>query len=576
MMNILTTGFAALMMALWAPTAATAEAPTPTGDWIGIIKTPQGEMRLLLTITEGKEKSLTAVLESVDQAPGQKIPVTTVSVEGDTLTFASRPIGASYQGTWNDETAAWEGNWSQGMQLPLSFKRGEIAASPVIEGLDGSWHATLKRGAQEIPLRLHLKTGEKGTAVTFDFPNQMAVGIPVSGFTRDGDTVSFQVKAAAVTYSGELKDSATRMEGTWSRPGMEDTTLAFTRQAEKTAAASRPQHPKEPFGYEARDVSIPNPAAEGVTLAGTLTLPNGKGPFPAAVLISGSGPQDRDETLMGHKPFAVLADHLTKQGIAVLRYDDRGFGKSTGDFGSATSADFATDANAAARFLMARADIRKDAVGFIGHSEGGMIAPIAAADNKDIAFAVLLAAPGTDIIELSLTQRLLIGRTQGISDDRLFAAINMLRPVYEAIAATKTEEEALAALNQMMTPASWAAIGVPEAQISTMAKQFVSPWHRYFLGYDPADWLPNLKGPVLALGGTLDLQVATEDNIGGMQEIFKHHPDFTAQKLEGLNHMFQTAKTGAIGEFAEIEETFAPIALSLISNWITARFPAAE
>jgi len=577
-MQKLTAGLIALLLQLALPMAVAAGTPDPLGDWIGTINTPQGDMRLKLSIEKGPDQLLAASLESVDQAPGQKIPVTTVSVEGDMLKFTSRPIGASFEGKWSEGNQAWEGTWNQGMQLPIAFKRGEIAPNRVIEGLDGNWHATLIRGAQEIPLRLRVKTGKRGTIATFDFPNQMAMGIPVSGVNRDSDKVSFQIKAAAVSYNGTLSGDAKSIKGIWSRPGMEDTTVIFNRQAAKVAATpTRPQHPIAPFGYDVEEVSIPNPADEGVILAGTLTKPKGHGPLPAAVLISGSGPQDRDETLFGHKPFAVLADHLTKHGIAVLRYDDRGYGKSTGKFGTATSADFATDANAAARFLMARNDIRSDSVGFIGHSEGGMVAPIAAADNQELAFAVLLAGPGTDTIELSLTQRLLIGRTQGIGDDRLNAAINLLRPVYEAIAASANEEEARDIMDRMMTPASWAAIGVPEQQIDTMTNQFISPWHHYFIAYDPADWLPNLiEKPVLALGGTLDLQVPSDDNLNGMQEIFKEHPDFTAHKLEGLNHMFQPAETGAIGEFGEIEETFSPIALNLISDWITARFPVAN
>lgn len=320
-------------------------------------------------------------------------------------------------------------------------------------------------------------------------------------------------------------------------------------------------------------MAFDNPVESGVHLAGTLTLPAGKGPFPAAILITGSGQQDRDETILGHKPFAVIADYLTRHGIAVLRVDDRGMGKSTGDVSSATSADFATDSNAAFAFLRTRGEIRRDAIGFIGHSEGGMIGPIAMTTNKDVAFLIMLAGPGTATGQLMLSQRRAIGLSIGQSEAQIDRAEPVMASLFKAVASGASLEEGKAAVRALLTPDAMAAIGArPGTDPQLIMSQFSSPWFRYFFQYDPALNLRLIRVPVLAMNGSLDRQVLPAENLAAIKAALKDDRDVTIVELPGLNHLFQTAKTGAVGEYADIEETVAPLALDQMANWINARF----
>lgn len=337
----------------------------PAGDWQGILSTPQGDLRLLITATQAPDGTHSAVLESLDQAPGQKIPVSGFSIDAHGMTFTIDAIGASYSGTWNTDSQGYEGTFSQGMDLPLTFVRPGEASLPVIAGMDGVWQGVLDRGDTPLELVLNIETTEAGTQITLDSVSQAAYGIPVTNLARDGSTVSFQVPAANVRYAGELDASGDILAGDWTRPDFPDARVSFQRSADTVTGPNRPQTPQAPFPYSAEDVRFDNPAAEGVTLAGTLTVPPGDGPFPAVILISGSGPQDRDETVWTHRPFAVIADHLSRNGIAVLRYDDRGFGESTGDFAASTSMDFASDTAAALAWLKTRPEI-----------DGGSIGPV--------------------------------------------------------------------------------------------------------------------------------------------------------------------------------------------------------
>lgn len=368
------------------------------------------------------------------------------------------------------------------------------------------------------------------------------------------------------------------MTGDWRNPGRPRATVTFVRTAETADPAEqpRPQAPTRPFPYQTDSVRVDNRAAEGVTLAGTLTVPEGAGPFPAAVLISGSGRQDRDETVFGHKPFAVLADHLTRSGIAVLRYDDRGFGESSGRFDGATSADFATDADAAMRYLAGRPEIDSGAIGLIGHSEGAMVGPIAAAANDAVAYLVLLAGPGTDTKQLMLSQNRLIGAAQGFSESDLDRMQLVNEKIMTAVATAPDQATAEARVRDVLTPEALAALRLPDARREAAIQQFTGDWFRYFLQYDAVKFLSQIHVPVLALNGTLDRQVPADENLPAIEAALKHNPDVTVRRLEGLNHFFQTAETGALGEYAEIEETFSLEAMAVVSDWILARFGRPE
>jgi pimeloyl-ACP methyl ester carboxylesterase len=282
-------------------------------------------------------------------------------------------------------------------------------------------------------------------------------------------------------------------------------------------------------------------------------------------MITGSGAQDRDETLLGHKPFLVIADALTRRGIAVLRLDDRGVFGSTGDFGKAVTADFAVDAEAAARYLRGRSDIDPRRVGLVGHSEGGLIAPMVAAADPKIAFAVLLAPPGAPLGELLAAQRLAIAPSMGLD---LKSAEAMNAAMIAALAAMQGSKDDAEAEARAMTALKTALPGVPDASITAQARTYSSNWMRQLLAYDPRPNLRRMRIPVLAVIGSKDQQVVAAQNLPALREALKGDAKATVLELPGLNHLLQTAPTGAPGEYADIEETVAPAALTLIADWV--------
>lgn len=568
-LHIITTALILLIL----PITQTLAAEKYLGNWSGALETPQGTLPLVLTITEDETGDLKAELESPAQAPGQKIPVTSITILDNHLSLVIRAIGASYEAEWVEAEDHWAGTFKQGMELQLIFTRGLPEAKPVFEGLDGVWEGSINRNNVDLRLILRIKTGDQGTVPTFDAPDFGAMGLPVAEFSRELKAVQFSVPAAAARFDGVLSDENT-LTGTWTSTGQPDSEVTFirTRKTTDRKDPERPQTPQEPFGYSVEEVSFENPDAEGVKLAGTLTLPEGKGPFPVAILISGSGPQDRDESFMGHKPFSVLADYLSRNGIAVLRYDDRGVGASTGDFSAATSADFATDANAAVNYLKTRAEIKGDSIGLVGHSEGGLIAPISAVMNKEINFIVMLAGPGTNLDHLVLSQRRLMGASQGVSKEELDKTEPTIVKILSEVKSSSSQADAVAKVNAILTPELLTEMGVPEERKDLIVRTFTSPWYLYFLKHKPAAFISKLEIPVLAINGALDQQVPPDENLSAIRAALVNNPDATVLELEGLNHLFQTAKTGALGEYFDIPETFAPSALELVADWINARF----
>jgi pimeloyl-ACP methyl ester carboxylesterase len=560
----------ALPQTVWA-------APDGAGTWHGAGATPIGELMLVVRIERGADGTLKGDIESRDQNPGRTMPLTSVTLDKERLIFAVEALQAKYEGTWSDADKAWIGTFTQGIEMKLALKAGDAPATPVIAGLDGRWLGEVVLNGVTLRQGLRFRTASTGTIGLYESPDQMVSGVPVRGLARDGNAVRFTIMNGMLVFAGTLADDGQSLAGTLATPGQPELAVTFKKQAagQKAAAAKRPQLPVAPFPYRSEEVSIPNSAAPGVTLAGTLTLPEGKGPFPAAILISGSGAQDRDETLAGHKPFAVIADHLTRNGFAVLRHDDRGTAKSTGDHSKATSADFATDANAAFALLASRPDIRADAIGFIGHSEGGMIAPIAMASNPKVAYAVLLAGPGTRLNQLMLSQQRLIGSQMGRSEADLDKAEPIFAKIFAAVAKAKDNAETEAAIAAILTPQARADFGLPaDAPASLLTARLGGPWFRYFLNYDPVPNLARITVPVLAINGALDRQVPAAENLAAIRKATATNKDVTIAELPGLNHLFQTAKTGGLGEYQQIEETFAPAALDLMTAWLQKRFAA--
>jgi hypothetical protein len=409
---------------------------------------------------------------------------------------------------------------------------------------------------------------------TMDSPDQGAKGIPVSSVEVEGDTVRFEVQAVRGYYEGVLDADSLKIAGEWHQSGLK-IPLELGRTNEEVVVR-RPQEPKKPYPYDEEEVEYPNEEA-GIKLAGTLTTPKGEGPFPAVILISGSGPQDRNETLMGHKPFLVLADYLTRRGIAVLRFDDRGVGASTGNFADATTRDFAGDVRAGIDFLESRKDIDKKRIGLIGHSEGAIVAPMVAARSKDVAFIVLMAGTGMTGEEILYSQAAAILRASGVDEHLVMKNRMWQEAMFAIIEGTKDDSLAVRKLVEAMrdstaglSKAEKAALGVVEENLEAQAKSMVSPWFRFFLTYDPRSALKQVKCPVLALGGEKDLQVPAKENLGAIKQALVEggNEKVTVVELPGLNHLFQTAETGVPAEYARIEETMSPTALERIGDWI--------
>jgi pimeloyl-ACP methyl ester carboxylesterase len=450
-----------------------------------------------------------------------------------------------------------------GTQPPIDASL-PVAAAPA-PTLEGAWQGVLAVGPTRLRLVVNITrtgAGWTGTLVSVD---QGAQGVPIDVVKVDGDRVRLALGKIGASYDARL--AGDQLTGTFTQSGAV-LPLELERTTNPPVAKPRPQNPRRPFPYDEIEVGVDNPSA-GPRLACTLTEPRGKGPFPGVVLFTGSGPQDRDESLMGHKPFLVLSDAITRRGVAVLRCDDRGIGKSTGTFAGATTLEFASDALAAVAALRARPEIARAHVGLAGHSEGGAVAAIAAARSKDVAFIVLLAGaalPGDQILDL---QRAWLEKETGATDAQVAESKAIWDRVYAIIKAEKDDGVAKKKLRAIYDglPSSVRA-DLEQGGFDAAVKQVLSPWFRAFLSLDPRTFLAQVRVPVLAINGELDRQVPAGANLPEMKKALAHDNDVTIRELPGLNHLFQTAKTGSPNEYASIDETMAPSMLALVSDWI--------
>ncbi|MFO0812993.1 MAG: alpha/beta fold hydrolase [Gemmatales bacterium] len=465
--------------------------------------------------------------------------------------------------------------------LAALFLAFPLAAQEVTSGmLVGSWEGALDAGAMKLRIGFVLKENDKkeltGTMFSIDQGN---VAITLDKTVIKGREVRLQMTRQGISYIGTLNDAGDTLTGHWLQ-GLGKLPLTLKKVPGLTKL-NRPQEPKPPFPYRSEDVTYENTDAK-VKLAGTLTLPAGNGHFPAVLLITGSGPQDRDEAILGHKPFLIIADYLTRRGIAVLRVDDRGIGKSTGSFATATTFDFASDVQAGVRYLASRPEIDKQRIGLIGHSEGGIIAPLVASKTSDIAFIVLLAGTGLPGDEIIYLQGRLIAKAGGAKEADLEASATIQRVLFGAIKAEKPGPELVKKLKELLkaevaklTPEQKKEMdkagGIAQAEASLLT--FTVPWFKTFITHDPVPVLKQVKCPVLALNGELDLQVPYKENLSAIEAALKAggNKDYTIKSFPQLNHLFQTARTGAPSEYGTIEETFNPAVLQIMGDWITER-----
>lgn len=448
----------------------------------------------------------------------------------------------------------------------FAFPGQAPAGAQEFPSLVGTWAGALDTGGGgSLRIVFHLTEGDSGAlGATMDSPDQGAFGIAAGPVTIDGRAIRVEVPVAAGHYEGTIADDGQQIDGTWHQGGA---SLSLVLEPSEDSGPNRPQEPEEPYPYEATDVRFES-AAPGVTLAGTLTVPPGNGRHPAAVLVSGSGPQDRDETVFGHRPFLVLADHLTRIGIAVLRYDDRGVGQSTGNIATATTQDFADDAEGAVRYLATLPAIDPEAIGIIGHSEGAIVAPIVANRSAEVAFVVLLAGTGVPGNELLVMQLIAINRSMGVSEQETAQRSELQRELLGLLSSTPDDSTAAAQAREVLAGAGMTGTAA-DGQVAAL----LNPWMRYFMAYDPLPELRELEVPVLSVWGAKDMQVPPEGNRAPVEQALADsgNPDVTVTVLPELNHLFQTSDTGAPTEYVTIEETMSPVALEAISEWITAR-----
>ena len=442
--------------------------------------------------------------------------------------------------------------------------------------LSGTWSGKLflPNSMQLTVIFNFQKDAEGKYTATLDSPDQGAKGIPTESVTVKDDSIVVKVPTVRGSFEGKIFTDSMKIDGKWKQGGVIFDLAVY--KVDKVEEVKRPQEPKEPFPYKTEDVNFEN-KVENFTLAGTLTMPFDGENFPAVILISGSGGQNRNEELLGHKPFLVIADYLTRNGFAVLRYDDRGIGESKGKHFSATSEDFTEDALSAVEFLKTRNEIDHLKIGMIGHSEGGMIAPMAAVQSDDIAFIVLMAGPGIPGDSTLYLQGALLQRTLGKSEEEIQKSIETQQKLFAIIKETednlelrKKLEEAFLEDYELLTEEEKSKIGDKERHMRMQVRSLITPWFKYFIKYDPVPTLEKVKCPVLAINGEKDLQVPPRENLSAIENALKRggNKNFEVKMLPSLNHLFQTSKTGAISEYGQIEETISPTALETMLNWL--------
>jgi uncharacterized protein len=458
-----------------------------------------------------------------------------------------------------------------GFVICLLFLNPVVAQSKC--NLEGNWLAKIKAGAT-IRVGISVSKNEKGEYSGYLVsPDQSKEHYALDEVKYINDTAKFRCKKIQLKYKAVFGEGCDTLQGDWNQTGVISVKMW---RVDTLPEMLRPQEPHPPYPYMEEEVKFPNKKG-GFSLAGTLTYPNSGGPFPVVIMVTGSGPQDRNEELLGHKPFLVIADYLTRQGIAVLRYDDRGIGASGGNYSDGTTYDFASDAQAAFDFLKTHPKIDPSKIGIMGHSEGGLIAPIVASKNKNIAFVVLLAGPGTSGKQILVSQSELIGRAEGAKEEEIKENMRINKKIFDIVEKGKDPKKIAEQIRttlkdeaSKMTEDQRKEADLTDMTITQIVMKVANKWFIAFVKLDPQPYLKKVSCPLLAIGGEKDLQVPVKENLPAIESALKNGKckNYTVKELPGLNHLFQHCTSGSPSEYAAISETFSPEALKLIGDWI--------
>src|SRR5690606_556479 len=415
---------------------------------------------------------------------------------------------------------------------------------------EGTWNGNIEVPMNKLAFVLHISNKNNGLKATFDSHNQGGFGLEIPEIRFEDNTLYLKHPQMMMKYEGKLENDV--INGTFTQ-GSQSFILNLTKGKFKR---NRPQEPQSPFDYHSEDITFEN-KEDGINLAGTLTLPKGNGKFPAVVLVSGSGPQDRNEEIRGHKPFLVLSDYFTTHGYAVLRYDKRGIAESGGNYSLATVFDFANDTKAAIEYLKNRKEIDSKKIGVLGHSEGGQVAQIIASEDKSLNFIILMAAPGTTGDEILLYQTKILAEASNLSQSETKEILDENQSIYEIIKRNNDIEKIkLELISYFKSNPNYSTLS--DEQINEKSASLSTNWMKEFIQFNPQNYLAKIDCNVLAINGTKDIQVPSVENLAGITKELGVKGNLDIISYDGLNHMFQPAQTGLPDEYGTIETTIEP------------------
>ena len=554
-----------------------------TGIWRGVIDPDGSGIELVFHIESNGENGWRGTVDTPTQnSYGLPLSGVTAAADGSVIIEVAA-TGGIYKATLEADNKELRGSWKQrGAELTLDCQREPLPQAvpeAVLAALPGIWEGVLPVGSIQLRIILKIEATDDNTlSGVMVSPDPSPAEIAITRIDRlDDRQVRVCLGEVFVRMELALSGAGDQLDGTFHQ-GRGKFDITFSKQDQVTEVL-RPQEPQPPFPYRSEEVSYPNEVA-GIKFAGTLTIPEGEGPFPSVLLITGSGGQDRDESIFQHRPFFVIADHLTRRGVAVLRVDDRGVGETTRGPGTEpekeTTADYVGDALCGIKFLKSRPEVDNKRIGLIGHSEGGVIAPLAAVESDDVAFIIMMAGTGIRGDQLLLKQNELISLASGIDKDEIARGLDLSRQLFGLLLEDDLDADTTRSRMEAIVRAS---PDLPEgeegdAEVARVIGELEIPWIHWFVRYDPAPTIEKVTCPVLAVNGSLDLQVPCKENlksIGAALERGKN-PDFELVEFAGLNHLFQHCTTGSPSEYGKIEETFSIEVMEKMTKWILHRF----